>query len=136
MYSQVNYAVSYYPTIYKAENSIADDKLTEALNFYQSAFQVVNNAFLIDLVNAALCAIKTNSTPIAYDLLNKMVKKGISRSYLNDFRGFEELRIDNNWIAFISKYDSLSLLFHGNAQLRRTLDSLTEKDQEFREAPL
>lgn len=132
---QKDYIHSYWPLIYKAESAIIENDLSEALSIYQNAFQSVDRVFAIDLANAAVCASKVDSFSIAFDYLRKLILKGVSASYLQEFSGFEKLRLDPKWNVLLLNYDSLRLTVEFNDRLYIKLDSLSEIDQKFRIAP-
>lgn len=131
-YSQTDYTVSYYPLVYRAESSIVDNQLAEALENYKAAFRAVDRIFAIDLVNATVCAIKLDSLALAFDLLQRLIQKGISIEYLKEFDGFEEIRGSQEWLGLLAKYDALRSSVHFNNRLFVELDSLSEADQKFR----
>ena len=132
---QKDYINSYWPLIYKAESAIVENDLARALSIYQDAFRSVDRVFAIDLSNAAVCASKVDSFSIAFDYLHKLILKGVSESYLQEFIGFEKLRLDSKWNELLLNYDSLRLSVEFNDRLYIQLDSISEMDQKFRIAP-
>lgn len=132
---QADYTVSYYPIIYKAEVAIVDNDLSKALAYYRTAFQSVDKLFAIDVVNATVCAIQLDSAETAFDLLHRLILKGISEKYLDEFKGFEKLRGSMQWADLMASYDSIRSSVQFKDHLFVQLDSLAAIDQKFRIAP-
>jgi hypothetical protein len=132
----LDYTKVYHPVINEAEKSILNHDYQAALAAYQSAFSEVPSSFAIDIYNAAACASILNEKKLTYELLEKLVLKGVSFSYLEKQEAFASLQTKRKWRKFKKKYPKYRQSYHElvNLDLRADLDELYARDAYFRQA--
>jgi hypothetical protein len=103
-YSQIDYTLSYFPLINKADLEISKGEYSTALDDFQSAFATVSGGQSIDFVNAIVCAIKTNQPPIAFQLLDSLLYLYVEANFLDTFKGFTPLKAHPDWSHYREQY--------------------------------
>jgi hypothetical protein len=132
--AQVDYTQTYYPIIMKAESAILDSNYTEALNWYQQAFQLVPHGFARDHYNALVCAVELEQWDIAFQLSDSLMAKGVKKNIFENSVPLQNLRKHPKWIFFIQTFDQRYAVFNQNKNihLKQILTGIEFADQEFR----
>lgn len=128
-----NWLTTYYPSVNRAEMAIVANDYAGALWHYQTAFAAVPNGFARDYHNAALCAIRSNNQPIAFEFFKKMMLKGMDESHFQDTI-FAAVHYTHEWNLFRVSWTSLIWQYQVNSdqELLLELRDLAARDQEFR----
>ncbi len=79
---KIDYHKNYYPLVHQAEMHIVENRHSLALGAYSRAFSLVPSPFARDMYNAAVCATLCNEQQQALRLLEGLLLKGASFSFL------------------------------------------------------
>lgn len=123
----------YYPNINDAEMAITRQEFRLALTYYKTAFGSEESGFARDYRNAILCAIHTEDDAFAFNYLEKMILKGLDKTFLADTI-FKPLNRKPGWGKLMDAYDRLhhKSLTSIQGNLLRELVAMEERDQLFR----
>lgn len=123
--------IEYNQLINKAELSIIDSNYTKALDFYHTAFSIVEYPFATDLYNALLCATFTENYDLSFEYMYKLVHKGILYKNFENNKYLKPLQTDQRWVDFKNYYDENheKIIDGFNLELKAELDSMVAKDR-------
>lgn len=122
---------SYFELINNAEMCFFEEKYSNALSFYNKAFEKFNSPRGNDYYNAALIAFFINKEDVAYDYLIQAVKRGYSMDFLRNPILLQQLSNKSKWNVFESHYDSLYNLYVDKLKnpVIKELNYLVQEDQ-------
>ena len=123
----------YYSLVDSAEQAIIVSSDTNALTYYSSAFNMVNNPYPEDLHNALLCAVKVNNFDLSIKYAKELVAAGTTLEELEDNKHLEPLINSNEWKVFQKEYSSIhnKFLKSKNAKLDSLMDYVLWSDQYY-----
>ena len=101
--SQLNY-IEYHKVISNAEKLVLTENYTQALNKYDSVFQIYPTAFSKDLYNAAICAVYTKNYVSSKKYLLQLSNLGVKKKWVKK-RIFFPLRLQDGWRKFRKEYN-------------------------------
>ncbi len=132
---QLDYRISYHPYINSAELAVIDQNYRLAFENYERAFSSEKIGFGRDYQNAALCAIEIKEYSRAIEFLEKLVSKGIEKSYFeNNKKLYGELN-GYGFEEFLDRFDEIRRRTFEqtvNYEVMGELGRLENRDQEFR----
>jgi len=121
----------YYELIHMAEKSICGHAHEEAIQFYKSAFALIDSPFPEDIYNCILLYIYEGEYKQALLWGEQLVRMGAELSFFDQIP-LNKLKDDKkNWQNFINKYPELRTHYQLNTNfiLKRELIALLEADQ-------
>jgi len=128
--AQIDQYLKYQKAISFAEMELVKGNSKSALEIYKDILLNLEGNFITDIYNALLTAHKLNDTDSFYQLLKLLLPKALSNEYINSLEVFNSYHKDRPWVAFLNENE------HGpkmiNYELRRTLQQLESRDQQFR----
>lgn len=128
--------IRYNQLINQAELCIIDSNYSEALNYYQHAFEEIEYPFTRDYYNALLCATYTKKYDLAFDYMYKLVNKGIEYEKFDSNIYLQPLKNNERWPLFKNYYDEnhQKIIAGFNLELKTELDSMHVRDQRSNKA--
>lgn len=120
----------YYYHVYNSEQSFIQKEYLKAALHYDSAFEILDAPFSIDIYHALVCAVLLERHDAALVLAKRFVLKGADTSFFlkSIFKGF---RSTPQWEKLLTDYGSLSDKRDNmnNLKLKRCIDSFLRIDQ-------
>jgi hypothetical protein len=137
VWGQVDYTVSYHPSINKAELSIVDGDYKKALSLYELAFKKVPTSFAKDFFNATICAIKIKQYKSAFKYCDSLMAKGVNKNFFSENNSLHPLRETKKWRKYIEQFDNKYVRFNSikDTSLKNLFSKMEQQDQEFRKKP-
>lgn len=117
----------YYALIHKAELALIQNKFGVAVDFYLQA-ETKLSLFTRDALNALSSSIEVRNHKAAAKFAKKLLHQGIPFAYFKQFF-FKEFIESNEWASLEKEGIKAKI----NLDLRQRIDSLFERDQEFRD---
>jgi hypothetical protein len=133
IFSQNNY-ISYHKLIYYAEGKILEEKYSDALNIYDSAFVIYEKNFSKDIYNAAICAAIIDDKIKSKRYLFELSNYGIRYIHIIHIGIFRKA-LKNSFFSFYLDYRKNRKKEINNfsfSNRKHFLDSLEILDREFR----
>lgn len=117
----------YYELIHEAELALIRDKYPIALECYLAAIEE-GTLFVKDAENALLVALESKNYTAALVFVEKLLQKGVPKTYFEKRQSFNAFRASEEWKAFVSKKKD----YHKNVVLRDRISELIAMGQEYR----
>jgi hypothetical protein len=122
---------NYHQDIIHAEELIADEKYSDALQIFEDVFEEYNYIFLKDYKVAAQLALFTKDEAKAFKFIKLGILDGWSLDDITGDKFFIPLQKEKEWGTITSQYDSLRREYNKriNQQLRAEIHEMFKSDQ-------
>jgi len=117
----------YYELINEAELALIRDKYAEAVDYYLAANEE-GVLFVKDVENALLVAVEAKKYTEAVLFAEKLLEKGVPKSYFEQRKTFQQLRQSEAWKALVAEKKEYKV----NVVLKERIMVLLALDQQYR----
>ncbi|WP_052600369.1 hypothetical protein [Aureispira sp. CCB-QB1] len=117
----------YYQFVHKAELALIDNEFQIALDNYLLAEQK-RTLFIRDALNALTTSIEIKKYDVAIKFAKQLILKGLPYTYFEKKVFFQDFIETQDWASLKNARIESKI----NLQLRKKIDSLCKRDQEFR----
>ena len=117
----------YYELVHEAELALIQNKYTEAVDYYLAANEE-GDLFVKDAENALLVAVTAKNNRAALVFAEKLLEKGVPKTYFEKRTGFNVFRASEEWKGLISAKKE----YKKNSLLKKRIAELIAMDQQYR----
>jgi hypothetical protein len=122
--------IAYNRYINKAELAIIDDKLIEAVSYFDSAMMIDSVSYAQDLYNASICALKTGKIETSLQYCYKLAARGVGEDFFKKKETYNSLTKHPDWNNLLQfAHNKRNKFTQQNQRVIKMIDSLVQKDQ-------